>query len=463
MHTALNWLWQGCVVALALVAMLRLLDRAKANVRYLVCWAAQLLVLTLPLAALLRSGGESGPLPLLLPGGVLSVPDAWWTSGVVMLALWLAWLSIGAIRFVRAMVALRRARAQSRPFPAQVESRLDHWRQIREWERRPTLVLSGSVTAAAVLGCGRPLIAVAPSLVATLNPDELDRVLVHEWAHVQRRDDLLNVLQIVVRIVAGWHPAVWWIDRRLQIEREIACDETTVAVTGAPKSYAACLVKLATLRGATPAALAAPAVLAASGLRARVTRILSRRSVLPPRLSVACALAIASVLTLVAVAVAQMRLVEPAEWKFPYESLRLVSTRVERPDPVALPSALVPAESQRVARRPNAARPAAVPTVIEPDRGPGVPPTAVAELQTPPQTLLRAASAVELPPSHVPVEAPVNAVAQVRSAAAPVDPERSPWAEAADGGKTIGRKSKEAGVATAGVFTRFARRVAGSF
>jgi hypothetical protein len=40
---------------------------------------------------------------------------------------------------------------------------------------------------------------------------------------------------------------------------------------------------------------------------------------------------------------------------------------------------------------------------------------------------------------------------------------RSPWSAAADGGVTLGRKSKDAGVATAGFFTRVARRVAGSF
>jgi beta-lactamase regulating signal transducer with metallopeptidase domain len=460
MHTALNWLWQGCVVAVALVAMLRLLDRAKANVRYLVCWAAQLLVLALPLAALLGwSDGEPAPLPRVPVGPVLSVPDAWWTSGVVMLALWLAWMSTGAIRFVRAMVALRRARTQSRPFPSQVESRLDHWRQIREWERRPRLVLSESVAAAAVLGCGRPLIAVAPSLVATLDVDELDHVLVHEWAHVRRRDDLVNVLQIAVRIVAGWHPAVWWIDRRLQLEREIACDETTVAVTGAPKSYAACLVKLATLRGATQAALAAPAVLAASGLRARVTRIVSRHAFLAPRWSVAFALAIAGALTLVAGAVAQTRLVEPAVWVFPYESMRLVGVRVERPAPIAVPSTLLEAEPARVTRLSTVVRPA-MPTAIDQGRMPDrVATTTAAEPRAP----IPAPSTVELPAPQAQIETPASAEPQVRSAAAPVDPERSPWAGAADGGKTIGRKSKEAGVATAGVFTRFARRVAGSF
>ena len=104
------------------------------------------------------------------------------------------------------------------------------------------------------------MIAVAPSLVRTLDADELDRVLIHEWAHVQRRDDLVNILQIVVRIIAGWHPALWWIDRRLHIEREIACDEITVAVTGSAKAYAQCLLKLASLRGTPPAMRTAPAV-----------------------------------------------------------------------------------------------------------------------------------------------------------------------------------------------------------
>jgi hypothetical protein len=60
-------------------------------------------------------------------------------------------------------------------------------------------------------------------------------------------------------------------------------------------------------------------------------------------------------------------------------------------------------------------------------------------------------------PSTVVAAAPT----QLQNAA--VDDSRSVWSAAADGGTAIGRKSKQAGVATAGFFTRFARRVAGSF
>jgi beta-lactamase regulating signal transducer with metallopeptidase domain len=474
MHALLNWLWQGCVVGLALFAMLGLLDRARAKVRYLLCWAAQLLVLALPLVALIRSeGGSAVPLPRVPVAAVVSVPDAWWTSGALIAAAWLAWACLGGLRFVRAMVALRRARAQSRPFPRQVESVLAHWGQVRGRGRRPRLVVSEAVSAAAVLGCGAPMIAVAPALVTRLEVDELDRVVIHEWAHVQRRDDHLNLLQIAVRLVAGWHPAVWWIDRRLQAEREIACDEATVVITGAPKTYAACLVKLAELKSAAPA-LAAPAVLAASGLRARVTRIVSRNTFLAPRLSMGFAVAVVAALAVVSVAVAQTRLIEPAEVVVPSEPIRTAAVRVDRAAVVQAPAGVArqepapPAERKPVPVRDGApsARVDVVP--VSPTVHHAVlhaapaPPRAV-DSPAPPEAVEVAVEVrADGPAVAEPLLAPA-APAPVQSNEVTDGRVRTPWAQAADGGTAIGKASKEAGLATAGVFTRIARRVAGSF
>ena len=84
---------------------------------------------------------------------------------LVILAAWTLWASIQIVRFVSAIVAIRRARARSRAFPLHAESVLPHWRRVRGDGRRATLVLSDSVTTAAVLGWGAPMIAVAPSLV----------------------------------------------------------------------------------------------------------------------------------------------------------------------------------------------------------------------------------------------------------------------------------------------------------
>jgi len=71
MHAVLNWLWQGCIVALALFAMLHLLERARAQVRYVVCWVAQLFVIALPVVAFLEpSPGQPGPLPRVPVAGL---------------------------------------------------------------------------------------------------------------------------------------------------------------------------------------------------------------------------------------------------------------------------------------------------------------------------------------------------------------------------------------------------------
>jgi beta-lactamase regulating signal transducer with metallopeptidase domain len=483
MDAVLNWLWQGCVVALALFAMLRLLERARGNVRYLVCWAALLLIVALPALPWIASLGLRHDALGLAPGGAIaSVPDAWWTSGVVMVVAWSAWASIYTIRFAWAMVALRRARARSRAFPTHVESRLSHWRHVRDKGRRLTLVLSEAVTTAAVLGCGAPVIAVAPALVTTLDPDELDRVLVHEWAHVQRRDDLVNILQVLVRVVVGWHPAAWWIDRCLHVEREIACDEMTIEVTGSAQSYAACLVKLAGLNGGERTALAAPAVLMASSLRARVTRIVARHTFIAPLVSRSIATAIVSVLCLVSIAVGGLTLVDATALALPFDSVRAIGTPLESVASVAMPTLTFPSQvesepsprptvtSTTSGRRPIAEEP---PPVTPSAADPGGQLTSAPERAVD-STELHASAEGDADTEVVQEPSAMVAAPPTQMPQAAVDDSRSVWSvtadggtiiarKSADGGTAIGRTSKEAGVATAGFFARVARRVAGSF
>jgi beta-lactamase regulating signal transducer with metallopeptidase domain len=464
MDAVLNWLWQGGVVAVALRLMLFALERASANARYAVCWTAALFVTALPALPSLQS-------TLALPDAfsatqsdaILSLPDSWWTSMLVILAAWTLWASIQTVRFVSAIIAIRRARARSRLFPLHAESVLPHWRRVRRDGRSATLVLSDSVTTAAVLGWGSPMIAVAPSLVKTLDADELDRVLIHEWAHVQRGDDVVNILQIVVRIIAGWHPAIWWIDRRLHVEREIACDEITVAVTGSPKSYAQCLMKLATLRS-TPAAMrTAPAVFTPSSLRARVLKIVSPHSLIAPAWSRSIAAAIVMALCLISVGVGGLNFVEATALAMPLVvPSRMLTTTLDRVAPIAPPTRSLEMLSDRSprpnreapsAQRPRAEQPAAPSRRIEADALP------TAEV----------ANHVDAPPAKANVEPvaaePIAGVRPIPLGRSDVTPEarQSPWSAAAAGGTALGRKSKDAAVATGGFFSRFAQRVAGSF
>jgi beta-lactamase regulating signal transducer with metallopeptidase domain len=466
MDGVLNWLWQGSCVAVACFAMLRILERARANLRYIVCWAALLLILALPALPSFSptTMPAAGAVPVTRDDAIVSLPDAWWTSTPAILAGWLVWASVYAMRFASAMVALRRARARSREFPSHVESGLAHWSRARHAGRHAALVVSDSISTAGVLGCGRPMIAIAPSLLTSLDASELDRILIHEWAHVQRRDDFAHILQIVIRAVAGWHPAVWLVDRRLQVEREIACDEITVALTGSPKSYAQCLMTLASLRGNARGMTAVPAAITVSGLRTRVTRILSQPSWIAPGPSRTIAVAIVSALGILSAGVGGVRLVKAATFTQPLElpSPPLVGLAPAAIVATAAPSPSKPGtpvkkdRSRRQLPAPAPSRPTAEAPVTPPVRAaePPSPPaltTAVAETPT-------ATDPGDLPGASMGVPAPPSPPSEVT-----VEQPRSPWSAAADGGVAIGRKSKQAGVATAGFFTRFARRVAGSF
>ena len=460
METLLNWLWQGTVIAVLSFVMLLALDRARANVRYVVCWAALLAVVALPALPSIQFGNAAvDVLRRSQADTVVSLPDTWWTSTLVLLAAWLGWVGVHAARFIVAIAAIRRARARSLPFPASARVTLAHWIRVGNTGRRAMLVMSESVGAAAVLGWGTPMIAVAPSLVETLDPDELDRILIHEWAHVQRRDDLVNIAQIIVRMIAGWHPAVWWIDRRVHVEREIACDETTVAITGSPRTYAECLVKLATLRSGSTLQ-GTPAVLTSSDLRARISKILSAHPLITPLCSRSIAAAIVILVFVMSIGLAGVKLVETTVLALPFVAPPVISTMAHRVPPAAptlSPDTRTSSASGAVSR---------IETGDQPQTLPASPPRPV-ESREP--VSLGSDRAPEPPPA---IEASPGLLVIPGSVALPktspqrdttADTPRAPWTAAADGGAAIGRKSKDAGLATAGFFSRAARRVAGSF
>jgi hypothetical protein len=78
-----------------------------------------------------------------------------------------------------------------------------------------------------------------------LSADELNHIVLHELAHLQRWDDWTNLAQQIVKALLFFHPAAWWIEKRAALEREIACDDAVLAETSRPRAYAECLAHLA--------------------------------------------------------------------------------------------------------------------------------------------------------------------------------------------------------------------------
>ena len=134
---------------------------------------------------------------------------------------------------------------------------------------------AGALSTACVLGLTRPVIAIPRALLETLTSDQLDQVVVHEYAHVQRWDDWARLLQAMVELAFVFHPAVWCLGRAMNLEREVACDDWAVGRWGR-RTYASCLAAVARATCLPSAGLVPGMAHAPTTLSRRVMRILDR-------------------------------------------------------------------------------------------------------------------------------------------------------------------------------------------
>ena len=127
--------------------------------------------------------------------------------------------------------------------------------------------------APAVIGWFRPVVLLPFRALTGLTEDQIEAVIAHELAHIRRFDSFVNLFQVIAESILFFHPAVWWLNKRVRLERENCCDDVAVAACGNHLGYARALTTMEEWR-ATPALS-----IAANGgpLAARISRILGLR------------------------------------------------------------------------------------------------------------------------------------------------------------------------------------------
>ena len=274
----LNWIWQGSALTLLVALVVCRLRAVNAATRERIWWATLAAVCLMPFVSLLGlapaakvAAGTDAALLITVPEpSSLLVGTAW--------MIWMASVAVSGLRLAIAVIALGRAKRSAAPFPAARLDALTTWARVSSHGRQARLAVSDRVTTAAVLGLGRPVIAVSPDALDRLTDDELDDILVHEYAHVQRFDDLGVLAQRALGAIFGLHPAVWWLGRALTLEREVACDDLVLAQTrNSPQRYARSLVRLVEQTGRqTRLRLAPGAIVSRPQLTRRIVRLLDR-------------------------------------------------------------------------------------------------------------------------------------------------------------------------------------------
>jgi len=164
------------------------------------------------------------------------------------------------------------------------------WLEQKRRGRPAQLMICNGLPNAAVLGLRHPYIAFPARLLHIVSAEELVQILLHEYGHVQRRDDWTRLAQALLEAALWVHPAARWIGAELNLEREVACDDWVISKTRAALAYAGCLSRVAHHHQSQTAASLVPALFGRTpDVLRRVDRLLNPKRNATRKLSFAAA------------------------------------------------------------------------------------------------------------------------------------------------------------------------------
>ncbi len=339
--TLLHFLWQGVTVALVVMLAGWLLKRAAAQVRYAIGVVAMLgMVACLPITFALvdvrgpdaeadktrtpmalrfnelnqphgdapvakdvfaadepplathASSYKTSPTETVAPTPANAEPALTWfiSAAPYLTTIYLAGVVLMVLRLATGLWGGQRLRRASTPVDDDtLLAMVKRQSQRIGLKVAPAIAFCEQISIPVVVGVVKPMILLPAALASGLSPDQLQALLTHELAHIRRYDSLVNLLQRLIESFFFFHPAVWYVSRRVNIERENAADDMVLAAGWRSANYADALVRMAELSSAlrnsrfeNQAALLAASGTNVSDFKRRVLRLLDTSEV--PRL-----------------------------------------------------------------------------------------------------------------------------------------------------------------------------------
>jgi bla regulator protein BlaR1 len=297
-------LWQSTLSALAAWLLTLAVRKNRAAVRYSI-WLAASVKFLIPFSMLVAIGSQvewrSAPAttqpqvadmlnrigqPLARSPDVVIVTAAAPSLShlvSILTGVWLCGVILGLIFWLRLVRQIRAVRRNATPLDLHL----------------PIPAMSSSARMEpGVFGIRKPVLVLPSGIIDRLTPAQLEAVLAHELCHVRRRDNLTAAIHMVVETIFWFHPLAWWIRTQLVAERERACDEEVVSLTGDPQVYAEAILTVCKLYFESP--LACVSGVTGSNLKKRIEAIMSNRFALRLNFAKKVALTLAGVAALAA-------------------------------------------------------------------------------------------------------------------------------------------------------------------
>jgi beta-lactamase regulating signal transducer with metallopeptidase domain len=268
--TLLHFLWQGAAVALAWVVLFRLFRNRTVQARYLLGLAGMFLMVACPVATFVFLESETredsvgaastlaaspitSDLPELVPlpaSDRSGVQEAPWQLNLAerigdvqpyLLCGWIAGLTLLSGRLLLGVAGVQRLKRGRTALSGGIAGRTAVIAARLGFRKVPRVFSSTATHESIVTGLLWPMVLLPAAWLAEMSPEVLEAVIAHELAHIRRYDLWLNLFQRVVETLLFYHPAVWWLSRRVRLAREMCCDELAAAATGERVVYATAL------------------------------------------------------------------------------------------------------------------------------------------------------------------------------------------------------------------------------
>ncbi len=270
--TIIHALWQGFIILIGLLILLTLLHKRSAQVRYFISFTSLVIFLGWSTSTFVNSYNYAKDKQTLKsellnnPGYFKNISQnidqyktstslssnfdirlvkvrAWFQRNFpIFLSIWLIGIGLFTVRLLGGLAYNRRIRAlQLLPFEEKWMNKLKKFAHTLNITRDVKAYKSPHTSTPLTLGFMKPIILFPVKAFSGLTEAEIEAIIAHELAHIVRNDYLFNIIQSVIEILFFYHPAVWSISKHIRAEREHACDDIAINITGDKVTYAKAL------------------------------------------------------------------------------------------------------------------------------------------------------------------------------------------------------------------------------
>ncbi|MFH0735091.1 MAG: M56 family metallopeptidase [bacterium] len=268
----IHLMWQGFLIAILTGIILFVFNKTSAKTKYIVYFVSLLLTVLLPSITTLYKSSEDVSIvhakeitptqskEILLDGkyvatqyrrhGIVSEYNEKiikqigtylpfitiiWVIGVLLISIYHIFCFFKLLKFVE----------QTRQSLELLwEKRIQKLIKNLNIRRKINIFKIPGLDSPVVIGFLKPFLLIPISFFTGMSEQSIEAIILHELAHIKRYDYLLNMIQIIIEVLGFFHPAIWWLSKRIREERENCCDDIAINIIGDRVVYAKSLIQL---------------------------------------------------------------------------------------------------------------------------------------------------------------------------------------------------------------------------